>query len=60
MTNKLTVLMYHYVRPIAGLANPSLRGLELTDFEGQMDYIEPHYTVVSVAEVIEAEKGGAH
>ncbi|MBS4096040.1 MAG: polysaccharide deacetylase family protein [Sulfuricella sp.] len=58
MNNKLTVLMYHYVRPIVGSQHPSIRGLELADFEGQIDYIDRHYNVVSVSDVVEATNGG--
>lgn len=50
--------MYHYVRPIAGSRYPGIRGLELTGFEGQLDYIERHYNVVSVADVVQAKTGG--
>lgn len=50
--------MYHYVRPIAESRYPGIRGLELTDFEGQLDYIERHYNVVSVADVVQAKTGG--
>lgn len=58
MSKELTILMYHYVRPIAESRHPSLRGLELVDFEGQLDYIDRHYNVVSVSEVVEAANGG--
>jgi peptidoglycan/xylan/chitin deacetylase (PgdA/CDA1 family) len=58
MDKRLTIIMYHYVRPIAGSRHPAIHGLELADFEGQLDYIERHYNVVSVAEVVAAAKGG--
>ncbi len=57
MNNQLTVVMYHYVRPIAESSYPEIRGLELAAFEGQLDYIESHYNVVSAAEVV-ASVGG--
>lgn len=44
--------MYHYVRPIADSRYPRIRGLELHDFEGQLDYIQTHYNVVSMEEVL--------
>ncbi len=58
MRKELTILMYHYVRPIAGSLYPAIRGLELRDFEGQLDYIEQHYNVVSAANVVAAANGG--
>lgn len=59
MSDALTIVMYHYVRPIAASAYPQIRGLELHDFEGQLDYITAHYHVVSVADIVAARAGGA-
>lgn len=58
MSDALTIVMYHYVRPIAASAYPRIRGLELQDFEGQLDYIEAHYTVISAADLVAARAGG--
>jgi peptidoglycan/xylan/chitin deacetylase (PgdA/CDA1 family) len=58
MRHSLTILMYHYVRPIAESDFPNIRGLELTDFEGQLDYIERHYNVVTMADVVAQENEG--
>ncbi len=55
----LTVVMYHYVRPIAGSAWPRIRGLELSLFRAQLAYFARHYVPVTVGEVIEASRGGA-
>jgi peptidoglycan/xylan/chitin deacetylase (PgdA/CDA1 family) len=57
MQPPLTIVMYHYVRPILGSHYPRIRGLELKDFEGQLDYIQRHYKAVSVKEVIDAAQG---
>ena len=48
----LTALMYHYVRPIACSDFPGIKGLELSDFEGQLDYLEKNYTLVKPSDVI--------
>jgi peptidoglycan/xylan/chitin deacetylase (PgdA/CDA1 family) len=55
----LTVVMYHYVRPIATSRYPAIRGLEMVDFEGQLDYLQRHYQPVSAAQVIAANRGKA-
>ena len=55
----LTVVMYHYVRPIRGTRHHRIRGLELMDFEAQLDYIERHYKVVSMETVLDAASGRA-
>lgn len=53
----LTVVMYHYVRPIAKSAYPALRGLEVSDFEGQLDYLQRHYNVITAKHAIAAGRG---
>jgi len=45
---KLTIVTYHYVRPIAGSAGPRVNGLELDDFIKQLDYFATRYHFVSV------------
>ena len=59
MSTNLTIVMYHYVRPIQGSAYPDIRGRELKDFIGQLDYIAQHYSVVSMEQVIAAQAGEA-
>ena len=57
MTDSLMIVMYHYVRPIAGSRYPTLKGLELDDFRGQLDFIAQHYRVVRAQDVIAAMHG---
>ena len=57
MNNALTIVMYHYVRPIANSRYSRLCGLELSSFEGQLDYLLKHYNPVSVADVVRAHAG---
>jgi len=58
LSNRLTVVMYHYVRPITGSAYPGIRGLELSDFEAQLEYITRHYNVISVADLVASVTDG--
>lgn len=53
----LTIIMYHYVRPIADSRYPRIKGLELVDFEGQLDYLQRHYNLVSMQMVLDAASG---
>jgi peptidoglycan/xylan/chitin deacetylase (PgdA/CDA1 family) len=53
----LTVIMYHYVRPIAGTRYPRIKGLEVNDFEGQLDYLQRHCNLVSMQAVLDAAMG---
>jgi peptidoglycan/xylan/chitin deacetylase (PgdA/CDA1 family) len=55
----LTVVMYHYVRPIAASRHPRIKGLELDAFERQLDYLGRHHAFVTAHEVIEAARGNA-
>ncbi|MSP50824.1 MAG: hypothetical protein EXQ91_00270 [Alphaproteobacteria bacterium] len=48
----LTIVVYHYVRPLAETRYPALAGLDLARFEGQLDYIARHYEVVSLADLV--------
>jgi peptidoglycan/xylan/chitin deacetylase (PgdA/CDA1 family) len=59
MCPPVTIVMYHYVRPIASSRYPHIQGLELHDFECQLDYIERHYRVISVAQLVQAAKTSA-
>ena len=56
-TSCLTIVSYHYVRPIRDSQYASIKGLEKTDFEGQMKYIMRHYNVVSMEHVVASIRG---
>lgn len=47
----LSVVMYHYVRPIASSPYPHIRGLELDGFQRQLDFLTAHFDVVDIATV---------
>lgn len=52
--DSLSIIMYHYVRDLARSRYPLIKARDLTEFRFQLDHIANHYTVVSVAQVIEA------
>ena len=52
--NELTIVMYHYVRPIVGSEFPAIKGLELEGFKRQLDFLEQNYSIVSSEQVIDA------
>lgn len=54
--NNLTVVMYHYVRPL-GEGPFRLSGLDVKLFEEQIDYLTQHYTIVSGDDVRAAIDG---
>lgn len=57
MTN-LTIVMYHYVRPIRLSRYPEIKGLEASLFSEQMDYMQRHYAMVSARQLMDFLGGG--
>jgi len=53
----LTIIMYHYVRDLPNTDFPEIKGLLTVEFEGQLDYIERHYTVIDIHDVMRTIKG---
>ena len=54
--SELSIIMYHYVRPIKESKFPGIKGLELEGFKRQLDYLSENFSVVSTEEVINAAK----
>ncbi|EOV0645034.1 polysaccharide deacetylase family protein [Cronobacter turicensis] len=50
--SNLTVVMYHYVRPIKQSRYPGIKGLEYNDFKEQIHFIKRNYNAVTISEVI--------
>ena len=55
---KLTIIMYHYVRPIADSDTPNIRGLEIDGFRRQLDFLTSNYTVITAQHLLGAIRGG--
>ena len=58
MSNKLTVVMYHYVRDLKNSRFPDIKGCDVRLFCEQVRYIKKHYTPVTVEQVLECQKQG--
>ena len=52
--SNLTIVMYHYVRPIHESEFPGIKGLELEGFKRQLDFLEENYSIVTTEQVIAA------
>ena len=52
MNNKIRIVTYHYVRPIKKSSYPGLKGMELSYFKKQLDYIQSRFKVISYEELI--------
>ena len=44
--------MYHYVRPILDSSFPSLKGLEITKFKNQLNYLAENFSFITAEELI--------
>ena len=53
----LTIIVYHYVRDLPNTDFAEIKGLLTAEFEGQLDYIERHYTVIDIQDVMRTIKG---
>ena len=53
----LTIVMYHYVRPLAQSAYPRIKGLDTALFDAQLDYLAHYYEPVTMKDVLGALKG---
>lgn len=54
--NELTIVTYHYVRPIKNSKFPRIKGLEINNFIRQLDYLQENFSIVTTEEVIKAVK----
>ncbi len=54
----LTIVMYHYIRDLRRSRFPRIKGLDIEEFHGQLEYIDTHYSVVRMEDVIAAWHGG--
>lgn len=54
MTPRVTIVMYHFVRDLANSRYPRIKGLNVTEFVNQLEYITNHYEVVRMEDVIAA------
>lgn len=53
----VTIVMYHYVRPLATSAFPRLAALDVDAFRGQLDYVRRHYSPIRLSELVAAARG---
>lgn len=57
--DKLTVVMYHYVRDLKNSRYPSIKGLQSELFKEQVRYLKKNYNIISVEQVIASIKDGS-
>jgi len=58
MDNRITIVMYHYVRDLSRSRYPEIKGLTVNAFRRQLDYIREHYTIISMEDMIDSLRHG--
>lgn len=54
MDTKVSIVMYHYVRPIAKSKYPNIKGLELSLFKKQLDFFANNCNVITMEQLIDS------
>lgn len=55
--NIITIVMYHYVRPLAQTSYPSIKGLDASGFKRQVAYLKNNFTPITLSDCINALEG---
>ncbi len=50
--NKLTIVMYHYVRDLKKSSFPNIKGLDIKLFKEQINYLRKNYCIITMEEVL--------
>ncbi len=50
--NNITIIMYHYIRDLRHTRFPEIKGLDLSLFIEQLDYLEKHYNIIRMEDLI--------
>ncbi|MBU0608186.1 MAG: polysaccharide deacetylase family protein [Armatimonadetes bacterium] len=58
MSQRLTIVMYHYVRELEATRFPRIKGRRLSEFREQLGYLRRHYRFVTVEECLDALQNG--
>ncbi|HVD98337.1 MAG TPA: polysaccharide deacetylase family protein [Cytophagaceae bacterium] len=58
-TNRVTIIMYHYVRDFLHSRYPEIKGLDITLFKAQIDYLMKHYAIITMETLIDAIETGS-
>lgn len=58
-SDKLTVVMYHYVRDLQHSRYPQIKGCDVRLFREQIKFLQKHYNFVTVEQVIDAYENGS-
>jgi len=57
VSDRVTVVMYHYVHDLGRPLFPGLKALDVRRFAGQLAYLAKHYSIISMEHLVEAAHG---
>lgn len=52
MNRKVTVVLYHYVRNLKNSQFPSIKGLDINDFNNQIKFLKKNYNLIKMEDLI--------
>lgn len=58
MSRPLDIVMYHYVRDFARTRYPGIKGLDLSEFRYQLDWLQSRYEIMRIEDVVQALRSG--
>lgn len=56
MQQHVTIVMYHYIRDFARTRYPGIKGLDIKEFHGQLDFLQNEYTIITIEDLIGAHR----
>ncbi len=60
MINRLSIVMYHYVRDMKNSRYPAIKGCDVNLFKEQIGFLKKHYSFVTVEQVLDAYYRGSN
>lgn len=54
MNNKVTIVMYHYVRDLINSKYPKIKGLDLHLFRQQIEFLKNNYNIITTEQLMES------
>jgi peptidoglycan/xylan/chitin deacetylase (PgdA/CDA1 family) len=57
VNNKVTIIMYHYVRDLKSSRFPEIKGLSIESFKEQLEYLQKHYCLITMEHLMRAMEG---
>ena len=58
--NKLSIVMYHYVRDLKKSRYPEIKGLSFELFKEQIDFLKKNYTILSAYDLFDSLRTGSN